>query len=296
MNNTELFTSWSLSANSHNGLAINQGKLFISHSGDNLSLSIPGVYMLDLDNVNNGFTNIKPIKSGRLNGVPTAIFLSNRFSQSQSIEILGDFSCYIYYGAPSATYNDKSIILSVSLPNPMRITGVGLNLSRYDKDYDDYNTDDYRKVGVSIGNGNRGIITLANPKADGTSSVFTVNGEFYRNNEVGDEIFYYREGNVKNLYGERTFIKSIANKDTATETWTVEPAFSDIVESGTDFRMIRVKKLDIKNIGFDDLAEEIMFYNPNTGVLSNKVYIEIVFYGHTNAMPLNINEIKVYGD
>ena len=59
--------------------------------------------------------------------------------------------------------------------------------------------------------------------------------------------------------------------------------------------MIRVKTLGTKTINYNDLKDEIFFFTPNA-LMTNKLFIEIVFFSGANSMSLNINEINIYGE
>lgn len=295
LNSTRVLASNTLSAASHNALVINQEILYCANINTDLNFIEKGVYALDLSNVNNGFTLIKQVNTSRVNGSPYSLALNNRFSQFQSLEVGGGgFVNFISQGAGNAQYRDKSFILIASLPEPRKITGVGLNLSRYLKSYsDDINTPKTRSVQVSIGDGNRGLISYAQTTATGlNANTLTVNGTLYTNNEVGDEIFLKDDS----YYGERTFITEITGKGTSAELWSISPSLTVPSPAQSDtFKTIRVKKLDRKTVNYNDLNKEFLFINSG-GILSNKIFIEVVFYGQESALPLNINEIKIYGD
>lgn len=304
INQTRKLSTLSIQTSSLNGLVIYRDVLYIANNVSDSNFIKQGVYVIDLANPNNGFTVVKCLRETRGDGVPYSLSLSNRFSNYQIVTIGGNsFVGTLNTGSPVTKVN-KSLIIHTTLPEPRRITGIGLNIGRILKYYsDDINFDKTREVQVSIGDGERGIISyLQATSAGGTTDTFTVNGTVFLNHEVGDELEYLNTGVITTdtPYGERTFITSITNKGTNAENWTVSPALSGNVAVSADMRAIRVKKLDRKTITYRDLEKEIMFYNPNTGFLSNKLFIEIVLFGgavgQTYPLPLNINEIKVYGD
>lgn len=294
LNQSRVLTS-SMNPASHNGLVISDGFLFCANNGDDLNLISAGVYLIDLNNVNNGFTLLKPMVS-RGTGLPHSIFVNNRFTGTASIEIGGSgFVSYIYIGNYNALYQDKSLIMMVSLPDQVKVSGIGLNLSRCLKNYnDDTRTERSRIIQVSIGDGDRGLISRAQTINLGTpTTTFIVNGALYKNNEVGDQI--YVADRVDPTFSERTFITSISGKGTTTETWSTSPALSGVHGDNRELKIIRTKLLARKTVTYSELKDEIMFFTPNS-LMTNKLFIEIVFFSSTNSMPLNINEINVYGD
>lgn len=294
LNQTRNIPSQSLNASSHNGLVISDGFLYIANNSGDTNLLEAGVYVIDLNNVNNGFSLIKVMGSSRTTNYPYSIFINNRFTDTISIEVGGDIGVSLIssldYGA---NYQDKSLIMSIPLPDQMKISGIGLNLSRYLKNLDqDISFSNSRKIGVSIGDGDRGLINFAQVGIGNTKSL-VINGLAYINNEIGDEVYISDTGS--STYSERTFITDITGKGTSSENWSISPDLSDAPINGTNLKMIRVKSLGIKTIDYNDLKDEIFFFTPNA-LMTNKLFIEIVFYSGANSMPLNINEINVYGE
>lgn len=294
LNQTRNIPSQSLTPASHNGLVISDGFLYVANNRGDTNLLEAGVYVIDLNNVNNGFSLIKVMGSSRTTNYPYSIFINNRFTDTISIEVGGDSGVSsinpLDYGA---NYQDKSLIMSIPLPDQMKISGIGLNLSRYLKNLDqDINYANLRKIGVSIGDGDRGLINFAQVGIGNTKSL-VINGLAYINNEIGDEVYISDTGS--STYSERTFITNITGKGTSAENWSISPDLSDAPINGTNLKMIRVKSLGIKTVDYNDLKDEIFFFTPNA-LMTNKLFIEIVFYSGANSMPLNINEINVYGE
>ena len=279
----------------HNALTINDSMLYCAGSGS--SISETGLYAIDLDNINNGFTLIKQIYKTKESGSPYSVFVNNRFLGLKSIEVCGNgFINYISSGTAGSLYRDKSLIIALSLPEETKISGIGLNLSRgvFGYNNDIFTTEYSRDVQVSVGDGNRGlidyIITSNNVAA---TTTFIVDGRTFLNTEIGDEIMINDE--EQTVYSERSFITNITGKETVSETWTIDPALSTTHNPSTEVKMIRVKKFGRKTIKNNELKNEIMFF-PETSLFTNKIYIEIVFFGKSYSMPLNINEINVYGE
>lgn len=277
---------------SHNGLVVYNDLLFLAQPSTDHNLIMAGVYILNLLNTEDGWTFLKTPNTNRPNAIPYSIMVLGRFSSIKDVEVGCDGSLsYLADGASGDEYYDKSIILSINLPRNIQVKGVGLNLGAHLKDYQNQISRLSREITVSVGDGNRPLISYLQNKDAGTSSSFTVNGTIFFNHEVGDELYIIEDDD--DLYGERSFITDIQNQGTDTETWTVSPAFSASIPASTDFRTIRVKKFETKTINVDNLKEEIMFYGD--GILTNKIFLEIVFKGITNDLPLNINNINIYG-
>jgi hypothetical protein len=296
LNQSRTITTYSLTPASHNGLIINEGFLYCANYSTDYNLIESGIYAIDLGNVNNGFTIIKPKVTTRVNGIPNSIFLNNIFSGSSSIEIGGSgFVSYILSSQANSAYQDKSMLLMVSLPDIMKVNGIGLNLSRYIKNYNnDTSALKSRSIQVSVGDGNRGLIDLATTINLGTpTTTFIVNGEYYLNNKVGDQIYVSDKGDA--TFGERTFITEITTPGTSTETWQTSPALSGTHSDNITLKMIRTKLFGKKTVSYNELKDEIFFFTQDA-LMTNKIFIEVVFFGQANALALNINEINVYGD
>lgn len=294
LNQTRNIPSQSLNASSHNGLVISDGFLYIANNSSDNNLLENGVYVIDLNNINNGFSLIKIMINGRTTGYPYSIFINNRFTNTTVIEIgcVNGVSLIapLDYGA---SYQDKSLIMSIPLPDQQKITGIGLNLSRYLKSLEqDISTASSRNIQVSIGDGDRGLINFAQIGIPNTKTL-VINGLAYLNNEVGDEVYIYSTDDP--TYSERTFITGITGKGTSAETWSISPELSVAPTASSNLKMIRVKTLGTKTINYNDLKDEIFFFTPNA-LMTNKLFIEIVFFSGANSMSLNINEINIYGE
>lgn len=295
MNSTRKLYS-SINPVGFNSLCIYDNMLYCANSYRDNNLIDIGVYAINLGNVNDGFTLIRCIKTTKNNGTPDCIFLSNRFSISSTILVGGDsFVDQLNYGNSGGQYRNKSMILMVSLPTEHRITGVGLNLSRYIKNYvNDINTTRSRVVQVAVGDGKRGLIDYAYTTATGYygTSILPYGTNYFPNTEIGDEIVSSQEDYI----GDRAFITNITGKGEAGEIWTVDTAVSSVSNDRSALKMLRVKNFGKKTITSKELNNEVLYTNTNGGILSNKIFIEIVFYGQNAPMPLDINEIKIYGD
>ena len=295
LNSTPYLSDYSVNPTSHNGLVIYENILYCTNGTDDLNLIHKGVYAIDLNNVNKGFTLIKQWGTDKLTGEPTSIFINTRYASFKRIEVCGDFINYITQSVYNGSYFDKSLIMSIPLDDTYKITKIGLNLTRYLKDYnDDDNNDLTRVIQVSVGDGNRGLISRAETKSVGTGTTsFIVDGTAWKNNAVGDEIIV--DDKDEDTYGERTFITGITNAGTSTESWDTSPALSTTHNDNTELKILKVKPYGTKTITYDKLKEEVMF--PATdNVFSNKLFLEIVIYSNSASFPLSINEINIYGE
>ncbi len=294
INQSIIISSFNLTSASHNGLIINNDLLYCVNSADDNNLLNRGIYVINLNNVNDGFTMFKPIVATKPNGFSYSIFINNRFAGFNTIEVGGGgYVSRISSGVSSLSYQDKSMILMVSLPDTLKISGIGLNLSRYIKNYDqDYIAALSRNIQVSIGDGNRGLISYATTKSLGSpTSTFVIDGTQWINNEIGDQI-YIRDRDEA-TYAERTFITGITGKGTNTETWGISPALSTTHGDGTEMKIIKVKSLDKKTVNYNQLKDEVFFFT-SSPLFTNKLFIEIVLFSGANSMPINIHEINVY--
>jgi len=295
LNQSKIISSFTLTPASHNGLVINNGFLYCANATSDTNLLDRGVYAINLNNINNGFTHIRAKTATRANGLVTSIFINNRFAGYASIEVGGiGFVSYIASGTNSSPYQDKSMIMMIPFADMVKVVGVGLNLSRYLKDYNnDITTATSRTVQVSIGDGNRGLISRVQTTSVGPTTTFMVNGVIYINNEIGDQIYVNNREDA--TFGERTFITGITDKGGTAETWETSPALSGVHGAYLELKMLRVKSLGRKTIGYNQLKDEVFFFTANP-ILTNKLFIEIVVFSGGNPMPININEINVYGE
>lgn len=302
--NQSKYLSSGINPASHNGMVIYEGMLYCCNVRDDYNLIDTGVYALNLNNVNDGFTLIKlwgiitlnGVNATRVSGIPYSIFLNNRWSDYQTIEVgCADIVNTINVGTYNGSNYDKSLIMSIPLDDQYKISGVGLNITRVLKDYNTDTTNvDTRDIQVSIGDGNRGLIGVTQTLSLPPTTTFIVNGEFYLNNEIGDEIYIYDKEDL--TYSERTFITNITAKGETSETWTISPALSGPHKGACNLKMIRVNLLEKKTINNNQLKDEILFFKVNNSLFTNKLFLEIVIYSNANSFPLNINEINIYGE
>ena len=278
---------------SHNALTVYRGFLFCASISSDSNLIARGVYAINLADTKQGWTNISCWKV-RNNGLPYCVSVTNRFSGLQQLQIGGEgFLNYIYSGASANTYQDKSLLIYISLPKFIGITGIGLQLSRDFKNLEQDNSVTTRDVQVSVGDLKRNIFDQVQTTASGlNANAITVNGTSLLNNEIGDEFMALSD----TYYGERSFITDIANKGTSGEIWSISPSLSVPSPTQGNLKMIRVKKYGRKTITSTNFNEEFNFSNPNSGIKTNKILLEIVWFGNTAPLNLNIESINIYGN
>jgi hypothetical protein len=292
LNSNSILDQYNINPAMYNSLTLYRGFLYCAAiTGSSFNFLRTGVYVIDLDNTNRGFTVIKCKKLTRNEGIPYSLFLTTLSTDFQQILVGGEGFVDYLRNTADVQYSNKSLLMYINLPQYTKISGIGLNLERYLKDYNNDTSALSRQVQVAIGDGNRGLISRINGTGV-TTDTLTVNGTTYLNNEVGDEIIIAQTGD--DTYDERSFITSIVDKGTSTEDWTISPALSDVIDTSSEIRMMRLKKCDSITVNYNDLKKEYWF--ASSGIETNKLFIEIVFYGQDNAMPLNITNIKVYGN
>lgn len=292
INATKKTANTQLSPTNFNNLNIYRDLLLVGNESNDLNLIEKGVYVLDLSNISRGFSLVKIQKGTRTNGTPKCIAVVDRFSTIQSLQIGGDGFITSFVSGGGTAYNDKSFIIQITLPRPIQVSGIGLNIERNIKDYADDSVARTRSLQVSIGDGSRGIISYATSNTNGVATgSLNLNTTTWLNNKTGDQVYLLND----NHFADRAFITNRTDVGSASETWVVSPDFSVSSPTTSNLKLIRTKLLDKITVNAYDLEKEIMFYNTSTGLLSNKLYIEVVSYGGANVLPIDIKEINIYG-
>ena len=188
-----------------------------------------------------------------------------------------------------------SFIYYLNFLQETTINGVGLNLLRPIKSYLEDDAIKKTSVTVNMGDDKRGLIDYIRiTEASGSSNKLKVDGTSYTNNKVGDEIVILDNDDDEDTYfrGTRKYITAIENAGLSTEIWTLN---ENLISSFTGYiKIIRVKKLDNKEVSSNELNEEVKFF-PKTAVYSNKIFIEVVIEDDDiNPMPISISNIKIY--
>ena len=167
-----------------------------------------------------------------------------------------------------------------------QIKQIWLNLKRTSKVYSREGQNQC-KITVSAGNGNCGIIRLGQINSIPTTT--TINntlGNIYPL-EVGDEIEFV-DGDVS---GQRTFVTSITNGGTTSETATIDPPLSTTSSGSSNIRIWKVKKFETKIISETELSKPIVF---NGNFLGSKMYLEVTVTGISNSFPVSIQDILLF--
>lgn len=278
-----------------NGLAVYENILYICNSTSDTNFTESGVYAIDLSNPNNGFTLIKCAINDRDGASPSCFGVINRFSNTSEIQVAGDYFCNsIRYGGVNGTRRDKTAIFYVNLKKPLKIRAIGLNIAR---PLNQYNYDNFgalsRDIQVSLGDGKRGLIGYAYTTTTGFyGTTLIINGTQVKNNEIGDQFFSVNE----TYYGDRGEITNITGKGESGELWTITPSVSPVSQTSSSLKMLRVKSLGKKKVSYTNVKDELIFSNPNSSFLSNKIFIELCLFGQDSGLPLNITQINIYGE
>ena len=167
-----------------------------------------------------------------------------------------------------------------------QIKQVWLNLKKTSKVYSE-DDENQCKITVSAGNGNCGIIRLGQINSiPTTTTLINTLGNIYPL-EVGDEIEFV-DGDVA---GQRTFVTSITNGGTTSETATIDPPLSTTSSGSSNIRIWKVKKFETKIISETELSKPIVF---NGNFLGSKMYLEVTVTGISNSFPVSIQDILLF--
>ena len=178
-----------------------------------------------------------------------------------------------------------SAMFYVKLPQKMKINTVELNLSSTYNDYAD--SDSTVDVSVSYGDGKDTLWDYAQVGAGSTaSSIINSNGASYKAS-VGQEVMLL-EGDTG---GEKTWIQSITNPGTATETWVVSPALSAVPETSADIGVINLNLAETKTVSSNAIPDNLT-YNVSD-FYSDKLWIEVDFEVKTGSYTLDLHSINI---
>ena len=129
-------------------------------------------------------------------------------------------------------------------------------------------------------------------KAGFYGTTLSVNGTQVKNNEIGDQFF----STTNESYGDRGSITNITGKGESGELWTITPSVSPDSPTSSSLKMLKVKSLSKKKVSYTNVKDELIFSNPNSSFLSNKIFIELCLFGQDSGLPLNITQINIYGE
>jgi len=153
LNSNSILDQFTINPVMYNSLTLYRGFLYCAVlAGSNYNLLRSGVYAIDLDNTAKGWTVIKCKKITRNNGIPYSLFLITTDTNYQQILVGGESFVDYLRNTADVQYSNKSLLMYINLPQYTKISGVGLNLERYLKDYNVDTTALSRVVQVSKDN------------------------------------------------------------------------------------------------------------------------------------------------
>jgi hypothetical protein len=96
---------------------------------------------------------------------------------------------------------------------------------------------------------------------------------------------------ARDMAGERTYIQSIANPASATETWTISPALTGSPDDGTTLNMIDLRHIGSKELNALELKENYKW--DVKGVYTDGMFLEVSF---ADVSTIGIERIDIYGE
>ena len=219
-------------------------------------------------------------------GVKTEANISSTYSTDSILEVFGQgFYNQITFNTSSVdTKDSKSVIYLTDLGQETKITEVWLNLKRSTKSAQANRASKNTTIVLNYGNGIYPIYSYGKANVTSTTAVANVNGDIYPG-VVGQEIEFFSGA----IAGQRTYISSIANAGTTSETWVIDA----VSTTGNDceYRALGVKKSESKTITLDDLSKPVRY---PVSFLGDKLWLEIVVKGTANSFPVSINSIMIF--
>ena len=284
----------SIQPRNFNGIEVINESIVTYSSSVDYARAMPGVYVW---NRKFGWSYTPIIYKSRLYGIPTGIFLSSYASNSASyfrpgidVGLSGGLSSLRDNYSYGNGYLTRSFMYFIKLPYKSQIKQISLNVGVDNNIAGDISSYQQTKISVNVGAGKGNIMSFVQTTTTPSTTTISVNGTV-RSGTVGDEIQYVNTI----LAGERTFITSIAEKGTANEVWTVSPALSSLLAASSNLKIIRVKSTKplSKTISINDFGDPILF-NIDQGLISDKLFIEIIVHGIASSCPISINSIDIY--
>lgn len=190
-----------------------------------------------------------------------------------------------FFTANSSQSNYRSIVQFIDFGQETKIGEVWLNLKFSSKVHYDQSITYTGDITVSVGNGEKGIITKGQIATNTTTTCANTAGATIPAT-VGQEIEFTSGANA----GQRTVIQSIADGGSSSEVWTVSPALANTSASSSNYRAWQVKNSGQKTISAGDLSKPVRF---QTNFYGDKMYLEITVRGGANAMPISIQDIML---
>lgn len=276
---------YSLMVGNFNSIVTLKDTIFIVSSYDNLNRTKLGVMSF---NEKQGWSFIPVVFKGRLYGTPKSIFFSDTGLKQIEVGLTGGISS-ILEGSNSSVYLNKSCIYLINLDREEQIFGIGLNLGVNFNKYINANSAEKKtNITVAIGDGSNGIVYSFAGNITGTGEIQTPNT--YDLIDIGDEIVIFDADST--LRGERTFVTNKTNGAT-TINLQISPVFSGADNNSRNFKILKLRKCDTKEIILTNLNREQIFYNP-IPFLSNKLFVEITINGIASSFPVSLMGINIY--
>jgi len=283
---------------SFNGMVVYNNQILIANSVNNFCRNYFSLVVFNFDYGWFGFPNMSAGSSSRL-GYGNGETVFSEIISSNTATLVGSSGNLTQYSSNpeyATAYLNRSLIHLIALDKPTQIKEISLNISHNLKEILDTNhVSDDVTITVNVGDAHKGIFSRAQVKAGSTASTINIAGNTWKYMEVGNEIQFFRNSASETTAtdGERSYITAITNQGTSSEAWTISPALSGAPTENTNIKIINVRKSDTKTVSIDDLNEPVRF-NVD-GFYSNKIFVEVVITGGTNAFPISIFDLQIYG-
>ena len=282
-----------------NGMVVYNNQVFIANSVSNFCRNYFSLVVFNFDYGWFGFPNMSAGSSTRLGYSNGETIFSEKISSNIATLVGSSNNLTQYSSNPeySTAYLNRSFIQLIALDRPIQIKEIALNISHNLKEILDTNhISDDTTITVNVGDAHKGIFSRAQVKAGSTASSINIAGNTWKYMEVGNEIQIFRNSSSETTAtdGERSYITAITNQGTSSEAWTISPALSGSPTENSNIKIINVKKSDTRTVSIDDLNQPVRF-NVD-GFYSDKIFVEVVVTGGTNAFPISIFNLQIYGN
>lgn len=181
----------------------------------------------------------------------------------------------------SAGNTNGSVILYYDLPTKIRVNKIELKLGK--QFYSTSANVSDVTVTVNYGDGNKTLWDMLSVDNGSNSTTIVTNAGTTQPGEIGQEIRLLNG----TCSGERSYIASINNAGTSSESWTISPELSGSPANNDQVVKMNLKKSETKTMTNDSLSSNLT-YNVNN-FYSDKLYIEVVFGGSVSVDLLGVN-------
>lgn len=251
----------------------------------NYTRSLNGVLVF---NPNTGLLLFKTKANGVANKIPycinvkTEASISASYSVNPILEMAGQgfYNQVLFNASSTDTKDNKSFVYFIDFANEIEINTISLSIKRSSK-LPITTRNSTSKISINYGDNTLPILSYGKANITSTTTVANVNGNIYPG-VVGQEIEFI-SGNVA---GQRTFIKSIANAGTITETWIIDAVST--TGSDCEYRAWGLKNGQTRTINLSSLREQEDF---QVKFIGDKLWLEIVVNGVSGSFPVSINKI-----